>query len=669
MDKQQAEQRIGELKREIAGHNVAYYQQDAPLISDYAYDMLLRELAGLERAWPELAAPDSPSQKVGGRAESRFAPRKHARPLLSLENAFGEADIAAFLQRLNRAGLVDPALLAELKMDGLTIAVTYRKGRFVVAATRGDGVTGEDVTENVRAITAVPKRLKRDIPLLTLRGEAYMPKKVFAELNREREENEESTFANPRNAAAGSLRQLDPQVTAGRKLEAFFYDIVEAEGVGVSSQEELLRTLRELGLPVNPLSRVCHNLTEIMALIGEMAERRHQLAYEIDGLVLKLNELAPREELGATGKFPRWAIAYKFPPEQAETVVEDIIVGVGRTGALTPAAILAPVFLAGSTISRATLHNEDNVRAKDIRIGDHVLIQKAGDVIPEVVRSLPERRDGGERVFVMPDQCPSCGEATLRPSGEAAWRCVNSHCPARLYEQLVHFGGKQAMDIDGLGPAVIRQLLEAGLVKGVADLYRLRPEQLAALTRFGAKSAANLISAIAESKRRPLSRLLFALGIRHVGERAAKVLAGHFPDLYRLMDATAEQLTNIAEIGGIIAQSAVDWFGRPENRDLIGELAAAGLNLQGDQGEKRRTALNGKSFVISGALPDIGREEAKALLEAAGAKVGNSVSRNTDYLLLGENPGSKEEKARALGVAMISWAEAQALMGEEATDA
>ncbi len=666
MDKQQAAARLAALRQEIETHNIAYYQQDAPTVSDHDYDLLMREFTQLEAAWPELATVDSPSQRVGGQAESRFAPRRHARPLLSLDNAFSRADIEAFIQRLQRGGVPDPELLAELKIDGLTIAVTYRDGRLAAAATRGDGVTGEDVTENVRAIKAVPQRLKQAVPLLTVRGEAFMPKKAFARLNQEREENEESLFANPRNAAAGSLRQLDPEITAGRRLEAFFYDIIEAEGISPASQEELLALLSGLGLPVNQSRRICRDQGEIMDFISQMAEERHGLDYEIDGLVLKLNAIPLREELGATGKFPRWAMAYKFPPEQAETQVLEIIVGVGRTGALTPAAMLAPVFLAGSTISRATLHNEDNIRDKDIRVGDWVLIQKAGDVIPEVVRVLPEKRDGSERIFTMPDHCPSCGEAALRQPHEAAWRCVNPHCPAQLYEKLLHFGEKKAMDIDGLGPAVVRQLLETGLVKDVADLYLLDAAKLAALERLGPKSAANLINAISKSKSLPLSRLLFALGIRHVGERAAKVLAGRFPDLDSLMAAGAAQLTGIPEIGGIIAESVAAWFSLDENRALIAKLADLGLNLKGDRGEQRRTALSGKTLVISGSLPGIGREEAKELLESAGAKVGNSVSKKTDYLLLGENPGSKAEKAGQLGIALLSWEEAKDLMREEA---
>lgn len=661
MNENQARARLPQLRAELSRYNEAYYQQDAPLTDDHSYDLLMRELRDLEEAYPHLATADSPSRRVGGRADRRFAPLRHPAPLLSLDNAFDAADIAAFLSRLQRAGLSRPALLVEPKLDGLTLAITYRHGDFVAAATRGDGLVGENVSANVKAIAGLPRRLSRALPQLTVRGEVFIPKAAFAALNAEREENGEPLFANPRNAAAGSLRQLDAAVSASRGLRLFCYDLVSAEGVEVSSQQELLELLAELGLPVNPERRLCHNVAEINAYLAEMTERRHHLPYDIDGMVMKLNAIPPRLELGATDKFPRWAMAYKFPPEQAETVVEEIIVGVGRTGALTPIACLRPVALAGSTISRATLHNEDNIRDKDIRVNDHVLIQKAGDVIPEVVRVLTDKRDGSERVFVMPDTCPQCGQPAVRPAGEAAWRCLNPQCPARLFEQLVHFGGKKAMDIDGLGPAVVRQLLDAGLVQDVSDLYRLTTEQLAPLERFGEKSAANLVAAIARSKENPLSRLLFALGVRHVGERAGKVLAARFADIDQLMAADLDRLTAIDEIGGVIAASLVDYFAQPTNVALIERLREAGLNLTGAAAEAVGPLL-GKTVVITGTLPGLDREEAKARLEQAGAKVGSSVSKKTSYLLAGDNPGSKLDKARALGVTVVSWPEMLTLL-------
>lgn len=660
-----ARRRMAQLQQDIERFSVAYYEQDAPLVSDHEFDLLLRELTAWEAAWPQFAAADSPTRRVGGRAVAKFAPRRHAAPLLSLENAFDTADISAFYSRLEKAGLSAPALLAEPKMDGLSLAVTYENGVYRSAATRGDGITGEDVTANVATIHGLPRQLRRsDIPLLIVRGEAYIPKQLFVALNAEREEAGETLFANPRNAAAGSIRQLDPAVTASRGLHVFFYDIVSCEGAQPASQQELLALLDELGLPVNHEARLCHGVTEAEAYLAEMTEKRHRLPYDIDGMVLKLNDIASRARLGSTSKYPRWAIAYKFPPEQAETVVEDIVVSVGRTGALTPTAWLQPVALAGSTISRATLHNEDNIQEKDIRIGDHVLIQKAGDVIPEVVRVLIEKRDGSEQLFAMPQQCPQCGSPVVRRDGEAAHRCTNAHCPARLYEQIVHFAAKPAMDIDGLGPAVVRQLLDASLVHDVADLYHLQQEQLTALPRFGVKSAENLLAAIEKSRTNPLSRLLFALGIRHVGERAGKVLAAHFADIDALMAADQEELVAIDEIGAVIAGSIIDYFAQPANRVLIERLREAGLNLRGEarSDAARPGALHGRTVVISGTLPGIERDAAKARLEAAGAKVSGSVSRRTDYLLLGENPGSKLEKAQELGIAVLDWPSMLALL-------
>ena len=668
MNEQEAALRVEQLTAELKKYREAYYQQDAPLIDDHEYDMLEQELQRLETEFPALLRPDSPTQTVGGRAEKRFPPVRHAAPLLSLEDAFNYDDLAAFRSRLVKAGVGDPALLAEPKMDGLSLAVTYRDGRLAAAATRGDGLVGEDVTANVAAIASLPKELTSPVPLLTVRGEAYIPKSLFAALNAEREEAGEPLFANPRNAASGSIRQLDPRVTAGRNLHLYFYDIIESSGLPpVTTQTGLLDALSALGLPVNPERRLCPDLAAMTDYMEEMRSRRHLLEYDIDGMVFKLDAMERRAALGATGKFPRWAIAYKFPPEQAETRVESIEVSVGRTGALTPTANLAPVLLAGSTISRATLHNEDNIRDKDVRIGDTVLIQKAGDVIPEVVRVLPERRTGAETVFTMPENCPVCGCPTVRLEDEAARRCVNESCPARLYEAIVHFASKKAMDIDGMGPMIIRQLLDKELVRDVAGLYALTREQLAALERLGERSAANLVAAIADSRSRGLARLLFGLGIRHVGERAGKVLAARYADIYELMSASPEELTAIDEIGPIMAASISGWFARTPNRELIRRLEQAGVDLRGAGGAQRNAGrLSGRTVVISGTLPGIGREEAKALLEAAGAKVSGSVSRKTDYLLLGENPGSKLDKANALGVPALSWDQMQSLLaGEE----
>lgn len=655
MNEIEAKNRIQQLRETINQHNKAYYIDDAPLISDYAYDALLRELKSLENDFPQFITADSPTQKVGGDILPAFASVQHPRPLLSLENAFSRDDIEAFIARLNKAGLTAPVFTVEPKMDGLTLSVSYKNGAFVSASTRGDGISGENVTANAKVMKSIPKTLTQQVPLLTVRGEAYMPKNVFAALNRDREENGESLFANPRNAAAGSLRQLDPNVTAGRKLEIFFYDIINSEGITVTGQSDLLKCLADLGLPVNPERRVCHNVDEIMSYINEISIKRHQLPYDIDGMVIKLDEMKARSVLGETGKFPRWAIAYKFPPEQAETVIEDIIIGVGRTGAMTPSAVLRPVFLAGSTISRATLHNEDNIRDKDIRIGDKVLIQKAGDVIPEVAVVLHEKRTGQEVKFVMPQRCPECGSISVRPEGEAVRRCPNIDCPARLFESIVHYASKNAMDIDGMGPKVVRALLDHKLISSVADLYLLDKRDIAALPGFGEVSAQNLLNAISDSKNKTLARLLFALGIRHVGERAGKVLANCFSDLDEIIAADKETLTAIPEIGPVIAQSIVEFFQSEKNLQLIEQLRKAGLNMQGNKTESAaKLPLSGLIFVITGTLPGLGRDEAKELIEKNGGKTSSSVSKKTSYLLLGENPGSKLAKARSLGVATIS---------------
>ncbi|MDO4581027.1 MAG: NAD-dependent DNA ligase LigA [Bacillota bacterium] len=664
MTEQQAKERISALSAELKRHEHAYYVDDAPLISDYDYDRLMLELRELEAAYPQFAAADSPAARVGGQAAARFAPVRHPAPLLSLDNAFDRADIAAFLARLEKGGYTDPAIVVEQKLDGLSLAVTYIDGQLRQAATRGDGVIGEDVTANARQIGELPQRLAEPLPLLVLRGEVYMPKQAFAELNAEREEEGEPLFANPRNAAAGSLRQLDAAITAGRNLRVFFYDAIAAEGVHIASQQQLLDYLRRQGLPVNGDYRVCRGLDAVMDYIAEMSERRHQLSYDTDGLVLKLDDMAAREELGATSKYPRWAIAYKFPPEQAETQILAISIGVGRTGALTPIAELKPVLLAGSVISRATLHNQDNVAAKDIRVGDTVLIQKAGDVIPEVVSVMRERRNGSEQPFVMPEHCPECGSAAVRADGEAAWRCLNEDCPARNFERINHFVAKKAMDIDGMGPAIVRLLLDKGLIADAADIYRLRAEDLAALPRLGEKSAANLLAAIDASRRLPLSRLLFGLGIRHVGERAARQLARSFADIDELIAADSARIAAIDELGEKIAASVVAYFAEPRNLRRIERLRAAGLQLRGERNAAQGGALSGKTLVLTGTLPNMSREQARELIEAQGGKAASSLSKRTDYLLAGDKPGSKYDKALALGIQVIDEAELLRLIGK-----
>ncbi|MCL1816582.1 MAG: NAD-dependent DNA ligase LigA [Clostridiales bacterium] len=657
MNKQIAQKRLADLSEEIRRHNRAYYELDAPTVSDADYDRLFRELQELEAAWPDLAAADSPTRRVGGAAVAQFGEVKHHAPLLSLDNAMNKAEVESFLSRLSKAlHGIEPDLLVEQKMDGLSVAVTYEQGRLTLAATRGNGQTGENVTANVLTIANLPKRLKQPLPLLSLRGEVFMPHAAFAELNAVRAAAEEALFANPRNAAAGSLRQLDATITAKRKLDIFLYDILAYQGAtpAPTTQEELLNYLASQGLPINKEYRLLKGTGELLSYIDHCREERHNLPYDTDGLVVKLNDLALRDNLGATARAPRWAIAYKFPPEQAQTQVEDIIIGVGRTGALTPTALLTPVKLAGSTVSRATLHNEDIIKEKDIRIGDTVLIAKAGDIIPEVLRVLTEQRTGVEQPFNMPLNCPECGSPSQRATGEAIRRCPNRACPARLRESLQHFASKKAMDIDGLGPAVLQQLLENDLITDIADLYYLKEEDIAALPRLGAKSAANLIAGLEQSKTLPLSRLLNALGLRYVGEKGGQLLAQSFADIEALQNAGAEELLKIDGLGDKTAQAVADWFADQQNRALIEKLRAAGLNTQGEK-PPQGGALEGQTFVISGALPDISREQATAVIIAAGGKVSGSVSKKTTYLLLGEGGGGKIAKAEKLGVEIIAW--------------
>ncbi|MBR7112933.1 MAG: NAD-dependent DNA ligase LigA [Firmicutes bacterium] len=662
-----AKNKIEQLTAQLKEANHAYYVLDAPTLSDYEYDMLLKELQQLEAEYPEFAAADSPTRHVGGEADDKFGtPVTHPQRLYSLDNCYDAEGIAAFAERIARQleQSTMPPLLLEQKMDGLTIAITYEKGKLLRAATRGDGISGENVTANVLTIASIPKKLKKPISRLSIRGEIYMPKAAFAQLNAQREEAGEPLFANPRNAAAGSLRQLDPTVTAGRKLEAFFYDIIEWQDDSITApatQEELLETLAALGLPVNPDRRLARSTADIEAYIAEMVQRRHELPYDIDGMVLKMNDLRLKEELGYTGKAPRGAIAYKYPPEEVPTRLIDIEVSVGRTGALTPTAVLEPVFVAGSTISRATLHNEALIAEKDIRIGDTVLIYKAGDVIPEVARVLTEHRPADAVPFQMPHICPECGADAIRPEGEAVRRCNNAACPARLREALFHFAGKKAMDIDGLGPALIQQLLDAKLVQDVADLYTLTMEQLVGLERFGEKSAANLLEQLDASKKLPLGRLLFALGIRYVGDRTGKVLADHFGDIDRLAAASAEELTAVPEVGSKIAMSVAEYFADAANLARIERLRQLGLNMAGEK--KAEGELSGKTFVITGTLPTLSRTEAQKLIEANGGRVASSVSKKTDYLLLGADPGSKADKAASLGIPTLSQEELLQLIG------
>lgn len=651
------------LRREIRHNEYLYYVLDAPEITDAEYDRMMVRLRELEARYPDSIPADSPTQRVGGRASSQFTEVRHLEPLLSLGNVFSAEELRAFDERV-RSGL--PAgskveYVMEPKIDGLACSLIYENGKLVRAATRGDGVVGENVTANVRTIRSIPLTLKvpegEAVPeLLDVRGEVYMPRQAFMRLNEQRAERGESEFANPRNAAAGSLRQLDPQVTASRSLSFFAYYLV-GEGAQPKHSESLA-LLARYGFKVSENYKVVENIDEAIKYIGDFNELRQGLSYDTDGAVIKVNDVYQQRILGATGKDPRWATAYKYPPEQAETTLEDIDWRVGRTGVLTPTAVLTPVKLSGSVISRATLHNEDFIRAKDIRIGDRVVINKAGEIIPEVLRVVVEKRTGDEKEVEIPSVCPECGWRVERQGEEAAIRCTNPHCPALGREGLIHFVSRDAMNIDGCGPSVINALLDAGLVRDAADLYSLRKDDLLKLERMGEKSADNLLAALDESKKNELDKLLFALGIRHVGAKVARILATEFGSMEKLQQAQPEELAQIRDIGDKIAESAVTWLNVPANIDLVERLAAAGLTMTfTPPASQEDNPFFGKTLVFTGTMPTLGRAEAKTMAQDVGAKVSGSVSKKTDYVIAGAEAGSKLEKAQQLGVTVIDEAE------------
>ena len=651
------------LRREIRHNEYLYYVLDAPEITDAEYDRMMVRLRELEARYPDSIPADSPTQRVGGRASSQFTEVRHLEPLLSLGNVFSAEELRAFDERV-RSGL--PAgskveYVMEPKIDGLACSLIYENGKLVRAATRGDGVVGENVTANVRTIRSIPLTLKvpegEAVPeLLDVRGEVYMPRQAFMRLNEQRAERGESEFANPRNAAAGSLRQLDPQVTASRSLSFFAYYLV-GEGAQPKHSESLA-LLARYGFKVSENYKVVENIDEAIKYIGDFNELRQGLSYDTDGAVIKVNDVYQQRILGATGKDPRWATAYKYPPEQAETTLEDIDWRVGRTGVLTPTAVLTPVKLSGSVISRATLHNEDFIRAKDIRIGDRVVINKAGEIIPEVLRVVVEKRTGDEKKVEIPSVCPECGWRVERQGEEAAIRCTNPHCPALGREGLIHFVSRDAMNIDGCGPSVINALLDAGLVRDAADLYSLRKDDLLKLERMGEKSADNLLAALTESKKNELDKLLFALGIRHVGAKVARILATEFGSMEKLQQAQPEELAQIRDIGDKIAESAVTWLNVPANIDLVERLAAAGLTMTfTPPASQEDNPFFGKTLVFTGTMPTLGRAEAKTMAQDVGAKVSGSVSKKTDYVIAGAEAGSKLEKAQQLGVTVIDEAE------------
>lgn len=657
MDLQTARTRVDELRKEIERHNYNYYVMDNPTISDYDFDKLLHELCDLEEAFPGLQSDTSPTKRVGGAAKNTFAPVRHQVQMGSLQDVFDVAELAAFDARV-RETVEKPVYIVEPKIDGLSVSLEYRDGALVRGSTRGDGITGEDVTENLRTVRAIPLRLTRPLPFLEVRGEVYMPRASFDRVVARQIENEEEPFKNPRNAAAGSLRQKDSRVTAQRGLDIFVFNIQQLQGEELRGHKQSLEFLQELGFKVIPSFKAFDAIEDAVAEVQRIGVNRYTFAFDIDGAVIKVDDFAQRELLGATAKFPRWAVAFKYPPEEKETILRDVKVQVGRTGALTPTAIFDPILLAGSTVSRAVLHNQDFIDEKGIAVGDLIVVRKAGDIIPEVVSV---KRHCGAPVYRLPDTCPSCGSPAERAEGEAALRCVNMSCPAQVARLLLHFASRDAMDIDGMGPAIVHQLLNGGMVRSAADLYTLNMDALAKLERMGKKSAQNLIEAIERSKSRDLACLLFALGIRGIGQRMAQLLAGRFGTMDGVMAASKEEIAAIDGFGEINAGAVTDFFALEQNRQMVERMKALGLNMNSESAPVADT-LQGMTFVLTGTLT-MPRSEAKALIEKAGGKVSGSVSKKTSYVVAGEEAGSKLTKANELGVPVLDEAGLQQLLG------
>ena len=662
MTVEEARIRVEYLREEIILNSKLYYENDAPVISDYEYDMMFRELCELEEQFPELDSPSSPTKRVGGKALDKFEKFTHTVRMGSLTDVFSYEELGDFINRINDTLGADTEYTVEPKIDGLSVSLIYRDGKFVQGATRGDGIVGEDVTENLKTVKTIPLELTEPIPYLNVRGEVYMPRAVFEELNAEREELGQALFANPRNAAAGSLRQLDPKIAASRKLAIFIFNLQEGElytdGRECKTHAETLERMAELGFTVLPEWRTLVGFDSISEHVAYLGERRPELSFDMDGAVVKVNSLAARKTVGEGTSTPKWAVAYKYPPEEKKTKLISIDIQVGRTGVLTPAANLEPVRLAGTTVSRATLHNVNFISERDIRIGDTVIVRKAGEIIPEIVESVKSLRDGSETVFVMPTHCPSCGEPVVRDDfGDgAAIRCVNPSCPAQNARAIVHFASKGAMNIDGLGPQVVELLLGAGKIHDIADLYTLTVEDIEGLDRMGRKSAENLVSAIAASKDRGLERLLYALGVRQVGEVAAENIAAKMRTLDACMNASAEEFAAIEDIGDVTAAALVEFFANEKNRELLARLIALGLNTEAKAGPKA-DKFAGLTFVLTGTLPTMTRDEASALIKANGGKVSGSVSKKTSYVVAGEEAGSKLTKAKELGVPVIDEAQ------------
>ena len=660
MDKKQVEKRIKELRKIVEYHAKKYYDEDKPEITDFEYDMMMLELRALESQFPELITTESLTQKVGGTAKEGFQKVEHEVPLQSLQDVFNFDEIENFDERVRKQGIENgienPKYVVETKIDGLSAALEYVNGKLVRGATRGNGLVGEDVTENLKTIKTIPQELPEKINI-TVRGEVFISKKDFDKMNQEREENEEELFANARNAAAGSLRQLDSNITKNRPLDIYIFNVQKIEDKEFNSHFEELEYLSKLGFNVNPVRIPCNSKDEVIQAINKIGEDRDSLTFGIDGAVVKVDDLNLRKIMGTTSKVPKWAIAYKYPPEKKETILKEIVCQVGRTGVITPMAILEPVKVAGSTISKTTLHNEDFIKEKGLKIGDKVIIQKAGDVIPEIVEAVVNKRTGEEKDFEMPRKCPVCGAEAVREEGEAAVRCTGIECPAKLHRNLVHFVSRDAMNIDGLGENIIAELLDKKMISNIADIYDLQFEEIASLKKNGKKFAQNLVDSINASKNNDLYRLITALGIRHVGVKAAKILAKQFNTIDNLSEVSVENLSEVEEIGPIVANSIKEFFEQQQTKDLISRLKIAGVNTERLKEDDEDERFAGKTFVLTGSLKKYSREEASNIIEKFGGKTSSSVSKKTSYVLAGEDAGSKLTKAQSLGITVITEAE------------
>ncbi len=665
MNQEQAKERIEELRKQVEYHAQKYYDEDKPEISDFEYDMLMVELRNLEKEFPEFQSKASLTQKVGGHVKEGFQKVMHEVPLQSLQDVFSIEDVEEYItkigQKAEENNIEKVTYVVETKIDGLSAALEYKNGEFIRGATRGNGVVGEDVTENLKTVKTIPMKLKDKIDI-TVRGEVFIAKDDFEKMNQEREENEEELFANARNAAAGSLRQLDSKITKTRPLDIYIFNVQKIEGKEFNSHYEELEYLSNQGFHVNPIRIYCKTMQEIEKAIQKIGEDRENLTFGIDGAVVKVDDLKFREILGTTAKTPRWAVAYKYPPEKKETKLKEIICQVGRTGVITPMAILEPVKVAGSTISKTTLHNEDFIKEKELKIGDTVAIQKAGDVIPEIVEVKKDKRTGEEIEFEMPKVCPVCGAQAVREEGEAAIRCTGIECSAKLFRNLVHFVSREAMNIDGLGENIIQQLLDNGLIENIADIYMLQLEDIASLKKNGKKFAQNLVDSINQSKENDLYRLITALGIRHVGSKASKLLARKYKNIDNLIKAEFEDLSQINDIGPIVANSIIEFFSQEQTQDLIQKLKVAGVNTEAKEEENIDNRFEGKTFVLTGTLENYTRGEASNLIEKFGGKTSGTVSKKTDYVLAGEEAGSKLTKAQSLGVTVLTEAEFQEMI-------